>query len=222
EPVILAAERLDAGLVAAKLSALLPRALAVGLTGSHVNLTWQGFYRDGEIREWGGGMVFARPVVDVRTSGEWWRCLGKMADAIARELPDWGGGDAAELGALVKQSLLPFDQLSVVAERDEDGHFILEFRAYGDAVGQATGVFDRLADGSLTGEFLLAGPSRLLDAAASANPELGTVLRMLANDSLGLRVTFAIPAGGSPEFTFPFLEDAVRLRAAMQPLEGHP
>lgn len=211
-PITIAAEKLDAQLLTVKISQMLPEPFQTHLTGSHVNLTWRGFQSTaGEIDEWATGLVFAKPVIDVAASGKWWRSLSEIARAIAAALPEWGGGDAAELLEIAKLTVIRFDQLSLVSERESDGDVAVEFRAYGEAVGQATGMLEKRANGLVEGEFLLAGPSVLLDAAEKANPDLGNALRLLANDSMGLRVVFKIEPGGQPEFVFPFLDDAKRI-----------
>lgn len=215
-PIAIAAEKLDAQFMAFKLSQMLPEAFRAHLTGTHVNLTWRGFQSpEGDINEWGTGLVFAKPVIDIAASGAWWRSLPGVSRAVAEALPDWGGGDDGELLEIAKQTIIRFDQLSIVSEKDPNGDLAVEFRAYGDAVGQTTGMVEKRPNGLIEGEFLLAGPSVLIDAATKANPALGNALALLANDSMGLRVAFRIEPGREPAFTFPFLADARRVHDDM-------
>lgn len=211
-PIAIAAEKLDAELMAVKLRQMLPEAFHAQLTGTHVNFTWRGFRsEDGEIGQWGAGFVFAKPVVDLAASGEWWRGLSGVAWALIGALPEWGGGDDTELRDFAGQTVIRFDQLSIVSEGEPNGESAVEFRAYGEAVGQATGMIEKRVGGLVEGEFLLAGPSAVLDVAEKANPDFGLALKLLATDSMGLRITFRLEPGKVPVFAFPFLEDARRL-----------
>lgn len=208
-PITLAAEKLDPQLLAVKMSQMLPEAFRVHLTGAGANLTWMGSHEgDGAIGEWGLGMVLAKPMIDVSASGAWWKGIRDITRAVAGALPEWGGGDASELERIAETAVFDFDQLSIVSEKDEGGVITVEFRVYGDAFGQATGVLVRSSDGVIEGEFLLAGPSRVLDAVEDANPEFGLALKLLAHDSLGMRVGFRAEADGEPEFFHSFLRDA--------------
>lgn len=215
-PITIAAERLNAEQLSTRLSQLMPEPFRTRITGSHVNLTWRGFPdSEGAINEWGTGMVWAKPVIDVRASGAWWRCISELSRAVAAALPEWGGGDPSGLFALADVDAISLDQLSSVAERNEDGGMTVEFRAYGGAFGQATGIFERRRNGAVAGEFLLAGPSRLLQEVERANQELALALDLLANDSLGLRISFAMEPDEPLEFHFPFLDDARRVHEEM-------
>ena len=153
-------------------------------------------------------MVFARPVIDVAASGEWWKGLTDMPLAIAGVLPEWGGGDDSRLQLAAAETIVRMDQLSLVGEKDASGGMVVEFRVYGDSFGQATGILEKHPGGMIEGEFLLAGPSAMLDAVEAANPEFGAALRLLAHDSLGLRVVFRTDMDGRPVFSYPFLQDA--------------
>lgn len=209
-PLTIAAERLDAQLMAVKLSQMLPEPFRAHLSGAHVNLTWVGSYdvAEGSISEWATGMVFAKPTIDVSASGSWWKGAVGLVGAIADALPEWGGGDDAPLRALADRKSIAMDQLSIVGEKDAEGGMIIEFRVYGDEFGQATGILEKRPDGTIEGEFLLAGTSSILDAVATANPELGTALGLLAHDSLGMRIVFRTDLDGNPVFSYPFLDDA--------------
>ena len=215
-PITLAAEKLDALQLSAKLRQLLPAPFRARITGANVNLTWRGVVksRDG-IGEWGTGMVWSKPVVDLASSGAFWHCMDGIAKAIADMLPQWGGGDPESIRELSNLKAIHLDQLSIVAEKEEQGAMIFEFRAYGDAFGQATGFVERHRDGAIEGEFLLAGPSQLLAAVGKANPELAVALDLLANDSSGLRVSFRMEPGQDLVFSHPFLIDAEKIRGEM-------
>ena len=216
-PITIAAERLDAALFADKLSRLMPEAFRTRITGSHVNLTWRGYPDEkGGIPEWGTGMVWAKPVISIAGGGEWWRGMAHLTRAIADALPEWGGGDPNELMKLADRRTIELDQLSIVSEKGGDGSMAVEFRAYGESFGQATGLFELRRDGTVEGEYLLAGVSDILQAAARANPDLGLALDLLANDSPGLRVAFRQEPGEEMLFYFPFLLDAELVRNALQ------
>lgn len=212
-PIVMAAERVDAQLLALKLSQMVPKPFHVQLSGAHANLTWSGLVdeRNG-LTEWGTNMVFAKPVVDLSASGTWWKGLYGVTESIIRALPEWGGGDDSELRRIFEKTGIELDQLSIVAERMADGKFELDFRAYGDSFGQVTGMIERYPDGTAEGEYLLAGTSGVIAAVERVNPDFALVLDLLANDSLGLRVLFHIPPGGEPVFSYPFLEDAKQVR----------
>jgi hypothetical protein len=165
-------------------------------------------------------MVWADPVVDVAGSGTWWHSLARLPEAVLLALPEWGGGDGAELAALAARGAIELDQLSLVVEKMADGRLGVEVRAFGDVTGQATGMIERSADGVITGEILFSGESALLAAARSANPELGAVLSLLANGSQGLRIAFRHDAESGGEFIFPFLQDALELKATMEQANG--
>lgn len=215
-PITIAAERLNAEQLAAKLTQMLPEPFRVRLFGAHVNLTWRGFpSADGTIENWGSGLVWAKPVVDLPGSGEWWELMADVSQAIAEELPEWGGGNPAGLLALADVDAMHLDQLSAVAEHGADGTLTVEFRAYGGTFGQATGVVERLRSGAVQGELLLAGPSRLLREVEKANKEFALALELLANDSFGLRVAFHMEPDGELTFHFPFLDDARRVHDEM-------
>lgn len=211
-PITVAAERLNAGQFAAKMLPSLPKPFQAHLSGAHVNLSWRGYPdADGKLTEWGTGMVWAKPVVDVKASGSWWKGLLEVANAVADALPNWGGGDDAELRRLTSIPNLPLDQISLVLEKEANGVAAVEFRAFGDVLGQVTGHIERRRDGVIEGEYLLAGASRLLTEVAKVNRSLALALNLLANDSPGLRVSFRIEPGGEPQYTYPFLDDAMRV-----------
>lgn len=211
-PITVAAERLDAAQLSARLSQSLPEPFRANISGGGVNLTWRGFPSgDGSLDDWGAGMVWAKPLVDLRGSGEFWRSMAGAALPIADAMPRWGGGATGELLALAEENSLQLDQLSIVSERDADGSMLIEFRAYGGSFGQVTGVIERRADGAAEGEFLLAGASRLLEAVARANPDFAKALDFLANGAPGLRVSFVMRPDGGLAFTHHFLEDARRV-----------
>lgn len=215
-PITVAAERLDAAQFAEKLSRLMPETFRARIRGSHVNLTWRGYpNQKGDIDEWGTGMVWAKPSISVAGSGGWWRGMSHITKAIADALPEWGGGDSAELLALAERRTIDLDQLSIVSEKGDDGAMAVEFRAYGESFGQATGLFELRRDGTVEGEFLLAGMSDVLRAVGRANPDLALTLELLANDSPGLRVAFRQEPGEEMIFYFPFLHDAGLVRDAL-------
>ncbi len=207
-PVSVAAERIDAALLAENLSRLFPEPFRVRLSGSHVNFTWRGMRTGEGIGAWGAGFVFAKPEIDIAASGAWWTVLAEATRAVARALPEWGGGDPAGLLDIAAGGRIPLDQLSIVSERGAAGDLAVEFRAYGDVFGQATGMIETRPDGSVVGEFLLAGPSQVLAELEKVNPDLALLLVLLANDSPGLRIQFRVAPGQKPEFHFPFLDDA--------------
>lgn len=216
-PITIAAEKVDAQLLGLKISQMLPREFRAQLTGAHANLTWQGYRQEtGQIGEWGAGLVFSKPEIDLSASGHWWRVISETPRAVADILPEWGGGKVDELLELGMRSVLRLDQLSIVSERDAEGFLAVEFRAFGDAFGQATGMIEKSPDGRIEGEFLLEGPSRMLEVVMRANPELGAALELLANDSLGLRVGFRADPGSELEFHYPFIEDARELHSELQ------
>lgn len=214
-PISVAAERVKPDRLAVMLSGMLPEPFQARLTGSHANFTWRGMRNaKGEVGDWGSGMVFAKPELDLAASGSWWRGLSGVVLAMVQVLPEWGGGDASELLDIAAAGKMTLDQLSIVAER-ADGALTVEFRAYGEALGQSAGVIHFVPGGVTEGEFLLAGPSLVIDAVERANPRFAMALDMLANDSFGLRVRFRIPPGGGPEFSYPFLDDAKRVRDSL-------
>ena len=220
-PVTIAAERLKADQFVARLSRLLPETFRASLTGAHVNLTWRGFPSpQGKMEEWGTGMVWSKPVIDIAASGSWWQGMSEVTKAVARDLPDWGGGDASGLLALAARTSIPLDQVSLVCEREVNGELMVEFRAYEDNFGQVTGLIERRRDGVVEGEFLLAGTSEMLTEVAKVNTDFAVALGMLANDSPGLRVSFILNPGEEPVFSFPFLEDAKKLHAQMSGADG--
>lgn len=220
-PITIAAEKLDAARLSERLSRLLPVPFQAKAGGSTVNLTWRGFPDEtGAIPEWGTGMVWSKPIVDIAGSGSWWQSMARVPEAIALALPEWGGGDGAELMAISLLKEMELDQVSIVAEKAADGSAAVEFRAFGDYFGQATGLLERHRDGTVEGEILLAGASAILAATQKANPELATVLDLLANDSPGLRVAFRHDAEHGGEFIFPFLQDALRIREMLGKEEG--
>ncbi len=215
-PITVAAERLGAEQLSAMLGRLVPEQFRARISGAHVNLTWRGFpSADGGMEEWGTGMVWAKPVIDVHGSGRWWRLMEDVSGAVAAALPEWGGGDPTGLLDLSDVGAISLDQMSIVAEREAEGGVSVEFRAYGGAFGQATGIIERRRDGTVEGEFLLAGPSRLLQEVERANEDLALALDLLANDSPGLRVSFTMVDDGEVEFAFPFLDDARRIHEEM-------
>ncbi len=207
-PIGIAGEKIDAALMAESLSRLFPEPFRVRLAGSHVNLTWQGIRTGESIGSWSAGLVFAKPEIDVAASGAWWTVLAEATRAIARALPEWGGGDPARLLDIAAGGKIPLDQLSIVSERSAAGDLAVEFRAYGDVFGQATGMIESRPDGTVEGEFLLAGPSQVIAEVERVNPDLALLLALLANDSPGLRIQFRVAPGKKPEFAFPFLDDA--------------
>lgn len=220
-PITIAAERLDAGQFAAKMLRILPGPFQAQIAGAHVNLSWRGFPdADGDLADWGTGMVWAKPVVDMKASGTWWRGMLGVADAVADDLPRWGGGDDAELRALTRLPAIPLDQVSMVVEKESNGVMGIEFRAFGDVLGQVTGLIERRRDGVVEGEYLLAGSSRLLTEVAKINKPLSLALNLLANDSPGLRVSFRVEPGQEPQFAYPFLEDARRVFEELVRQEG--
>lgn len=213
-PITIAAERLDSAQLSLRLSQMLPDALKASVTGGGVTATWRGFPSStGSLDEWGAGMVWAKPVIDLNNSGAFWLAMAGAALPVAGALPEWGGGEAGELLGLAAASTMELDQFSIVPERYPDGSMGVEFRGYGGAFGQVTGVLERRADGTIEGEFLLAGTSRLLEALSRANADLATALYFLANDAEGLRVSFIMPPGGEMSFSHHFLDDAKRIRA---------
>lgn len=216
-PITIAAERLDPVRLSIRLSRALPEPFRVRINGSSVNLTWRGYPSPtGKWEEWGTGMVWAKPIVDISSSGEFWRIVSGISKAIADVVPEWGGGNVREILALSREGGLPLEQLSVVSESDNDGGVGVEFRAYGDSFGQATGLVERRSDGMVEGGFVLAGPSRLLRAVEKANPELAHVLELLANESAGLRIRFTMEPDGTLTFSYPFLDDALKLREELR------
>ncbi len=216
--VTVGGEKLDAGLLAAKMSGFLPDASRmVRPGGGGVSLTWRSYPSgEGDFREWGLGVVCPKPVVDLLRSGAWWGGMPKVAGAILAALPDWGGGRKSELERLSGAGLLELDQASVVAERGAEGWLTVEFRGYGDVFGQASGILEMRRDGAVEGEFLLTGESDLLEAVLRANGEFGEVLDFLANEGPGLRVGFSYEPGGRVEFSFPFLAEAERVRGVLR------
>lgn len=219
-PITISAERLDPVRLSARLSRLLPDAFRARVNGTGVNLTWRGYPTDtGEMKEWAVGMVWSKPIVDISASGEFWKVTSDIARAIANALPEWGGGQATDLIALSREGGVPLDQLSIVSESDGNGGVAAEIRAYGEAFGQATGLVERRRDGAIEGEFLLAGPSRLLRATEQANPVLAFALDLLANESSGLRVRLLTDDEGNLVFSYPFLEDARRLHDELRKSE---
>lgn len=211
-PITVAAERLDVEQLSAKMTRFMPAPFRIGMTGSHVNLTWRGFpSASGELNEWGTGMVWVKPVVDLSRGGSWWRGLSGIPKAMADALPEWGGGDPAGILATTRQTTLSLDQLSIVSEREENGVMSVEFRAYGDSMGQITGIVESRLDGTIEGEFLLAGSSVVLREVEKVNQNFALALELLANESPGLRVAFSLEPGGEPVFTYPFLQDAKKV-----------
>lgn len=220
-PITVAAERLDAGQFAARIMNMLPEPFRASLDGSHVNLSWRGLPgADGQLEEWGLGMVWVKPTVDLRASGSWWRGMMEIPQAIARALPEWGGGSAGGLSALSVTGIVPLDQVSVVVEKEATGELIIEYRAFGNHYGQVTGLIERRRDGLIEGEYLLAGSSRLLEEVAAANPSLSLSLNLLANETPGLRVAFTAVPGEKPSFTYPFLDDAKRIAVELREREA--
>ncbi len=211
-PITVAAERLDTGQLSSKLSQFLPDPFRAHIVGGHVNLTWRGFPSpEGTLEEWGTGMVWAKPVVDLSGCGRFWRVMTGVAGIVADALPGWGGGDPAELQAIARETSIPLDQLSIVSEKGGGGEMLVEFRAYGASFGQATGLAERRRDGAVEGEFRLAGASRLLEAVRRAQPELARALDFLANETPGLRISFRMEPGGELTFGHHFLDDAARI-----------
>jgi hypothetical protein len=215
-PVIVAAERLDASQLVQKLSQWIPGGFPLRMSGGSANMSWRGVLDSaGGVDEWGVGLVFAQPVLDTAASGAWWRGLAGIPNAVVGALPEWGGGDAASLRALSEKASIPVEQLSVVMEKGGDGAMFVEFRVYGDVTGQATGLVEVYPDGMVEGEIHIAGDSALIDATMEANPLLGHALRTIAGETQGLRVLFSVAEDGNVVFSFPFLDDARRLRAAL-------
>lgn len=216
-PITVAAEKLDPVQLSSKLSQLMPDVFRAHILGGNVNLTWRGFPAgDGALDEWGAGMVWAKPTVDLRGSGAFWQSMTGVTRSIAGALPQWGGGDDSELRAMADQTSIPLDQLSIVSERGLDGSMVVEFRAYGGSFGQITGIIERRRDSSVEGEFFLAGASGVLDAVERANPSFARALDFLANDAPGLRVSFQLKPEGEMEFTPHFLDDAKRIHEELQ------
>ncbi len=219
-PVTVAAEHLDAQALALKLSQWLPEPFRLSMSGAPANLSWRGMH-DGQqsVGEWNAGLVFARPVIDLAASGEWWKHISTIGDAVIEALPEWGGGDPAPVRAVANTMRIPLEQLSIVAEKDPDGRLMIEFRAYGDTTGQATGMIEQYADGVIEGEFFLAGESEFLEAVIQANPDLGLALELIAMESVGLRVLFIATDNGIV-FSFPFLQDARTVHQAITRLNN--
>ncbi|MCL2000921.1 MAG: hypothetical protein FWG74_05765, partial [Planctomycetes bacterium] len=207
-PISLAGEQIDAGLMSANLSDRLPEAFRVRLAGSHASFNWRGYRTDEGIGDWSAGLVFVKPEIDIAASGAWWTILGEAARAIAQALPEWGGGDPAGLLAIAAGVKLPLDQLSIVAEQSAEAYTVIEFRAYGDVFGQATGMLESRPDGTVEGEFRLDGPSQVIAEVERVNSDLALILALLANDSPGLRIQFLAQPDKKPEFNFPFLDEA--------------
>ncbi len=221
-PVTVGGEKLEAGLLAGKMSGFLPEAFRVVLSGGGgVSLTWRSYPSgEGDFGEWGLGVVCPKPVVDLGRSGAWWWGMPRVAGAILAALPEWGGGRKNELERLAGAGQLELDQFSVVAERGAEGWLTVEFRGYGDVFGQASGILEKRRDGAVEGEFLLTGESDLLEAVLRANGEFGEVLDFLANEGPGLRVGFTYEPGGEVAFTFPFLQEAERVRGVLRAEAG--
>lgn len=216
-PITVSADRLDPMRLSARLSQMVPEPFRARINGPGVNLTWRGFpSATGELEEWGTGMVWSKPIVDVSASGDFWKSCGGVARAIAGALPEWGGGGDGELMALSREGGIPLEQLSIVSEADGAGGIGVEFRAYGEGFGLATGLVERRRDGTVEGEFLLSGPSALLRAVERANADFSHVLDLLANESPGLRVRFSMEPEGGLELSYPFLDDARRLARALR------
>ncbi|MCC8108936.1 MAG: hypothetical protein LIQ30_07820 [Planctomycetes bacterium] len=217
-PISIAAEKLDASQLSRRLSRHLPEPFqAPGLSGSPVNLTWRGIPSEtGGMDEWGSGMVWAKPVLDRNRAGDWWRGLTDLPSVFVQALPEWGGGDPGELERLADIATINFDQLSIVLEQDGGGAMHIEFRAYGDSLGQATGLVERRRDGSIEGEVLFAGPSLALRTLGEVNQDFALALDLLANESPGLRVAFEYQPGGEVVFHYPFLENAKRIREELE------
>ncbi len=214
--IAVSAENLDGAALAAQVSRLLPAPFQAKTRGSSVSLSWRGLPDDaGALSEWGAGIVWTDLAVDVTGSGTWWHSLSRVPEAVALALPEWGGGDGAELMALSAVKEIELDQLSVVVDKGVNGTLTAEFRAFGDALGQATGFVEQRGDGSIEGEILFTGESAMLAAAEQANPELAFILRLLANGFTGLRVAFRHDAERGGNFIFPFLQDALEIRETL-------
>ncbi len=216
-PVTVASESLDGAAVAERLSRQLPAQFRTKIRGSAASASVRGLPDGGGgLSEWEAGIVWSDPVVDVAASGSWWASLARVPEAMAMALPEWGGGDGAELRALAGAKEFALRQLSVVAKKTADGALSVEFRAFGDAVGQAAGLLEYHPDGTIEGEVLVTGESGGLAAVERANPEFARVLRLLANGSTGLRMAFRHDAERGGEFIFPFLRDALTLRESLR------
>lgn len=212
--ITLAAEKMDAQLLAVKLSQTLPEWYRVPLTGQGASFTWRGTYADegGERNGgWSLALVFAKPVIDPKGGGEWWRRLLDVPVAIADALPGWGGGDPEPLRRFGAGGPLALEQLSVVTERAPSGAKRVEFVTFGERLGEAGGWFEDRPGKPVAGEIYFTGDSALLSAVEKANRIFGLTLRLLAKRSLGLRLTFAVDPEKGPEFKLPFLDDAKSL-----------
>lgn len=219
--VTVAAKNLDGRALAAKLSKLVPDPWAASLTGGRASLTWRGALAPpGEKGEWNFGFVLSKPEIDVAASGEWWRKLFALPGVIADALPAWGGGDEASLREAMNPARFGFDQLSIVSVSDEDTGVRVEFVAQGPEGGEAGGWVEKTGEGGARGELFIVGSARIVDAARKANPELGKVLGMLSGTPEGLHVSFTYLPDRGLEFTYPFLQDAQRIRGELERLNG--
>lgn len=221
-PITISIEGMDAAQLLSRLQQQLPEPLRVSIIADSANLTWRGM-RTGpaDIGMWDCAIVFSRPVLDLEKCGAWWALYKNIPDAVINALPDWGGGTPHALQELVRRKASALDQFSLILERDT-GDTLCEFRAHGAQTGQIFGSIGHFSGEQTEGELYLAGQSELVDAAYAANPRLGSLLDLMAKESLGLHVTFSIDPDGRPEFRYPFLDDALRLSRELEAEDSSP
>lgn len=215
--VSVAAEKLDARLLAAKLSPYLPDPWKASLSGTHANLAWRGnLPESGAEEDWDTSIVFGKPVIDGDGHGEWWRRFFDLPRLLIASLDDWGGGDPTPLAALAEKRGIAMDQLSVVCGKNVETGFRSEFLAHGGDFGEIGGWAEVRADGAIRGGLALVGKSNLLAAVAAANPGFGRILELLASTPSGLQIDFGFSEAGGVFFTPVFLDDARRLQSDLE------
>lgn len=215
-----AAERVDPQLLAVKLSQMVPEAFRAQLTGLHANLTWRGVHPapgDLEVRDWGAGIVFSRPSVEVQSSGEWWRRLARLPSVVAGELAKWGGGESFQLDKMAARLAVGMEQFSVILDQEPGGTFRVEYNGFGQELGELVGYIEKRPGQPAAGDLYLNGRSTMLTLAREANPRLGEALARLADEEVGIRVSYVMDERGGLTFSYPFLEDLERIRLEAEP-----